>query len=634
MGQEADGSRGKAAPAEGRGFSVYDHIRTPASRRRLRSLPAIVAGTVRLLWEAGPRDLLVSAVAQLATGLGIVLQLLVARQVLGAVLGADPGEGIDQVAPELTALALLTAVLAVANVVQTEMALRLGERVTRLAAERVLDVAVAVDLEAFEDPEFHDRFELARFNAGARPLLAVRGLLGAASALIGTVAVLVTLLAVVPLVLPLVVLGAVPMALASTRNSRDYHAFTVRMIPRDRIRNYLHNALSSKDLAKDVRSFDLVAGAAPAPRHAVGRAAGVDAGHERHPPAPQPARRRRQRRAHVRRPRAPRRTDDRRAPRRRPTRGSAVVGLIYLGGRVSAMVTGTASLFEAALFIDDVESFLELKPPVRTFDPAPPSFDRLAVEGVDFTYPGARPPALTRHRRSSCDGARWWPSSARTARARPRWPSSWPACYVPDGRVDPVGRRGRDRTSTPPRFATAVAVLFQDFARYHLTASENVGLGRRRARRRRRGHPRRPPGRRAPTPSSSRLPAGYETLLSRLFSRRPATSRSASGSGWPWPGPSSATRRSSSWTSPPPPLDPLAEHELFERHAGAGRRTGPCCSSPTASRASATPTASTCCATGPVVESGSHDELMAEDGHYARMFSLQARPYREVEDLR
>jgi hypothetical protein len=65
-------------------------------------VPAIVAGTLRLLWEAGRRDPTVSAVAQLVSGLGIVLQLLVARNVLGAVLDADPPDASPPIGPGTT----------------------------------------------------------------------------------------------------------------------------------------------------------------------------------------------------------------------------------------------------------------------------------------------------------------------------------------------------------------------------------------------------------------------------------------------------------------------------------------------------------------------------------------------------
>jgi ATP-binding cassette subfamily B protein len=628
MGQEEREPRRAQAPAEGRGFSVYDHIRTPAERRRLRSLPAIVAGTVRLLWEAGPSDLAVSAVSQLVSGVGIVVQLLVARRVLAAVLDADRGAGIGQVAPELAVLAVLTAVLAVANVVQTEMALRLGERVSRLAADRVLDVAVAVDLEAFEDPSFHDRFELARFNAGARPLLAVRGLLGAASAFIGTVAVLATLLAVVPVILPLVVLGAVPMAMASTRNSRDYHGFTVRMVPQDRVRNYLHTALTSKDMAKDVRSFDLPPPLVP--RH--------DALWEERLAAMEVMSRRRLWRSLVAAVLSAVITsaalvllvalmiDGRLSA---ADAGSAVVGLIYLGGRVSAMVTGTANLFEAALFIDDVESFLELKPAPRSLPAAPVSFERLTVEGVSFTYPGSRLPSLSdvslEVRRGEVVALVGENGSGKTTLAK-----LLAGLHVPsDGAIRWDGRdvTGVDQAS----LRKAVAVLFQDFSRMHMTATDNIGLGRHERASDIAGIHRAAEAADADA-FLARLPAGYDTVLSRLFSG----GQDLSVGQWQRVALARAFFRDAPFLimdEPTAALDPLAEFELFE---GMRALTAERAVLLISHRFSSVRTADRIYVLrhGRVVESGTHDELMIEDGHYARMFSLQARPYREAEDLR
>ena len=85
-----------------------------------------------------------------------------------------------------------------------------------------------------------------------------------------------------------------------------------------------------------------------------------------------------------------------------------------------------------------------------------------------------------------------------------------------------------------------VAVLFQDFVRYYLSARENITMGRwERAdddaavtqaavplgRR---------PGPRGPSPAAT-------TPISAPSSSGAATSPGANGSGWPWPGPSSAT---------------------------------------------------------------------------------------------
>jgi ABC-type multidrug transport system, ATPase and permease components len=85
----------------------------------------------------------------------------------------------------------------------------------------------------------------------------------------------------------------------------------------------------------------------------------------------------------------------------------------------------------------------------------------------------------------------------------------------------------------------SIAVIFQDFVQYRLTAGENVTTGR---------HERyddteameAAPGRQGPTASSPPCPGAIAPAWAPS-SWAAATSPSASGSGWPWPGPSSAT---------------------------------------------------------------------------------------------
>ena len=59
-------------------------------------------------------------------------------------------------------------------------------------------------------------------------------------------------------------------------------------------------------------------------------------------------------------------------------------------------------------------------------------------------------------------------------------------------------------------------------------------------------------------------------------------------------------------------------------------QAAPASSSPTGSPPSATWTASSCCTRGRVVEEGTHDELLARNGYYYRLYQLQ---YQEQESV-
>src|SRR5207248_11379476 len=55
-----------------------------------------------------------------------------------------------------------------------------------------------------------------------------------------------------------VLLGYVPLWIASSRNTRDFYAFSFGMTPNDRERMYLQHLLLDRDPAKEVRAFQLV----------------------------------------------------------------------------------------------------------------------------------------------------------------------------------------------------------------------------------------------------------------------------------------------------------------------------------------------------------------------------------------
>jgi ATP-binding cassette, subfamily B, bacterial len=102
---------------------------------------------------------------ELLSGIGVAAEVVVGRRVLDAILATQHASaGLAGVWSSFAVLAVVTAVLGVAGVVLREQQRMLSELVSRYAQDRILDVTCAVELAAFDQPEFHDRF--ARAQAG------------------------------------------------------------------------------------------------------------------------------------------------------------------------------------------------------------------------------------------------------------------------------------------------------------------------------------------------------------------------------------------------------------------------------------------------------------------------------------
>jgi ATP-binding cassette subfamily B protein len=251
-----------------------------------------------------------------------------------------------------------------------------------------------------------------------------------------------------------------------------------------------------------------------------------------------------------------------------------------------------------------------------------PEFASLDLDHVRFTYPGRPEPALDGvdiHLEAGEVVALVGENgSGKTTLAK-----IMAGLYPPDSGT--VEWNGTDvSTFDQNRLRSQIAVIFQDFVRYAFTAEENIGLGRAdepvdiekiRAAAREAGA----------DDFLAALPDGYQTPLSRLFDG----GHEISGGQWQRVAIARAYYRQAPLVildEPSSALDPRSEHDLFTSlRATLQGRTALFVSH----RFSTVRSADRIYVldAGKVVEHGTHDELMARQGLYAELFSLQADAY-------
>jgi ATP-binding cassette, subfamily B, bacterial len=171
-----------------------------------------------------------------------------------------------------------------------------------------------------------------------------------------------------------------------------------------------------------------------------------------------------------------------------------------------------------------------------------------------------------------------------------------------------------------------VGVIFQDFARYQMLVGENIGAGDERAfEDEERWRSAAQKGLAADFVDS--LPVGYHTQLGKWFK----DGRELSGGQWQKIALSRAFMRSEAdilvLDEPTAAIDAGAEAEVFEHFRELTRNRIAIVISHRFSTVRVTDQILVL-EDGRIVERGSHDSLMALDGRYAKLFSLQARGYR------
>jgi ATP-binding cassette subfamily B protein len=218
----------------------------------LRTFPATVAATVRLVWRSSPRLTLLTVVAQCASGAVIAFGLLAISNVLTQLLNNGPTP--TKVVAALPSLIVVVLAYAARSGLGVAVSLAQGALIPRVTstAELELNTAVSqVDLIAFEDADFVDLLRQTGPRATSAISNTIRGVISIASQLFSLAGALIAIAVLNPLLAPALLLVAAADAWAARRAARlTYMNFLTNAIERRRM-SILSNLLTDRDQATE-----------------------------------------------------------------------------------------------------------------------------------------------------------------------------------------------------------------------------------------------------------------------------------------------------------------------------------------------------------------------------------------------
>jgi len=585
---------------------------------------------LRLVWQTNPAATVGLAFLTLAGALLPATQAWVGKLIVdGVVASIQAGHDPDRVSTvfyylilELILFLLSTAFSHSRRLIQQLIQLQLANRIRA----EIIRKALTLEMAFFEHPDFYDRLQNARREGGYKPVELVNDSFQIVQNMITMISFAALMLRFSPWLVVILLATSIPAFIAETRFSEQGFRLLTRRAPETRQINYLARLLTEDSAAKEIKLFNL--GDKLLARYVTLFAKFFE--------------------------------EDKSLAVRRAAVGFSlgliatmgfygsyawivwrtVQGTISLGDMTlyltifrqgqstfQSILSAVGNIYENNLFMANYFEFLDIKPQMSVAAPA----KKLPVpmaRGIEFRRVGFRYP----------DNEEWVLRDVDLS-------------IRPGEKIALVGHNGAGKTTLikllsrlydptegvilfdgidirdldPLELRQRIGVIFQDFVRYHLPASENIGFGQIEASdqmdqiiasaRKSGAHT-----------MIENLPEGYQTMLGRWFHG----GHELSPGQWQRIALARAFMRDAEilvLDEPTASLDAQTEYEIFRHFQELTEGKMAILIS---HRFSTVRMADRIVVieSGRIAEIGSHQELLRREGVYAQLFSMQAEGYR------
>jgi ATP-binding cassette, subfamily B, bacterial len=592
-------------------------------------LPGLVRTALGIAWRADKTRTVIVAAATVGAGILSAFGLLATQQVLVELFAGGPtADKVWAAMPALILLAAATAVRAGLSIVTGFAQNGLSPRIDRDVERHLFETTTAVRLAAFDQDAFADDME--RASRGSSSVIGlVQATLNLLAGLAGIVAVTIAVVVIHPLLLAALLVATVPNVWAAlSAGHQRYQTYTAGSIRRRRLW-VLHRLMAERDSAPELRTYglrrfllaqyDTVMGAETRIQLDLARRVTITT-----------------------------------------SIGSLVsgiatgavyllLGILLLDGQIPLAAAATCVIavqaaarhlaatawqvdraYDEGIHVRDYMQFLRratAQMPLGTGTTVAGELSELTVDNVALTYPDRDTPAVTgisltirRGQTVALVGENGSGKSTLAAMiAGLREPDEGVIAWNGAAYID----------HDPATLRSRIAVASQDYYRWPFSVATNIALGDidhdadpdriHQAADRAMAHQ-----------IVADLPHGYDTLLDKTF----ADGQELSGGQWQRISAGRAFYRDADlllMDEPSSALDPRAEHGLFQAIRGRqGTKTTILITHRLANIRHADQIF--VLDHGRLIEHGTHDQLMAAQGSYASLFTLQAAGYAEDGD--